>query len=257
MSEHQHDPDLSAYHGERTRRPTSAINTSANERLWSVAGGAVLTGFGLIRRGWLGLGASLLGLDLIYRGATGFSLLYRLLGTNRALVSKTAAASVPHGHGLRVEEGITVSRPIEEVYEFWRDFANLPRFMENVESVVVQDGTRSHWVVKGPAGVTVEWDAEIVNDVPNARIAWRTVESSKVNHAGTVHFTPAPGARGTEIHVELEYAPIAGAVGAAVANLFRRAPKQQISDDLRRLKSWLEAGEILTTEGQPSGRARA
>lgn len=239
----------------RAQGPTSAVNTSQGERLFSMMGGAGFIGAGLVRRGWLGVGLAAIGADLVFRGASGHSLLYRLTGKNRAVVSQSAAVSVPHGAGVRVERTVTINRPPEEVYAFWRDFSNLPVFMENVESVTIHDETHSHWAVKGPAGVTLEWEAAIVSDEPHARIAWRTLANADVDHAGTVHFRPAPGDRGTEVHVVLEYVPIAGAVGSLVAKLFRREPDQQIASDLHHLKQILEAGEIATVDGQPSGRS--
>jgi uncharacterized membrane protein len=146
--------------------------------------------------------------------------------------------------------------PRAEVYRFWRDFANLPRFMKHLESVQVVDETRSHWVAKGPAGRRVEWDAVVHNEVENERIAWRSLPGSDVDNAGTVWFKDAPGDRGTEVRVELQYNPPGGALGAVFAWLWGEEPGVQIQDDLHRLKALLEAGEIVTTEGQPSGRER-
>jgi uncharacterized membrane protein len=114
---------------------------------------------------------------------------------------------------------------------------------------------RSHWVAKAPAGTTVEWDAEVYNEKENEMIAWRSLEGSQVDNAGSVHFTPAPGGRGTQVRVVLKYDPPAGVIGAAVARLFGESPAQQIDEDLRRFKQLMEAGEVATTTGQPSGRA--
>jgi len=241
------------YQDRRVERPTTPINMTRSERLISLVGGALLAGIAVMRRGWAGLGLGTLGGTLLFRGITGHSQIYRLLGWNRALVRGNRAASVPHQQGIRVEESVTINHRVETVYDFWRDFTNLPLFMENLKSVTVESPTHSHWVVKGPAGMTVEWDAEIVTEIPNEVIAWRTIDNMQVSHAGSVHFRPAPGERGTEVHVALEYAPIAGPVGALVAKLFRRDPKEQIYDDLRRLKQILETGEVLKSDGSPNG----
>lgn len=154
---------------------------------------------------------------------------------------------------LDVRRGITVNRPTDEVYRFWRDLENLPRFMQHLESVTETGGGRSHWVANGPAGTTIEWDAEILEDRPNERITWRSVGDSGVRNEGAVRFAKAPADRGTEVHVELRYDAPGGTAGAAVARLFGEEPAQQIRDDLRRFKQVLETGEVLLSDGSPGG----
>jgi uncharacterized membrane protein len=149
--------------------------------------------------------------------------------------------------GIVVSQAITVQRAPEDVYGFWRDFENLPRFMAHLESVETVNG-RSHWRAKGPLGTHVEWDAEVVEDRPNELIAWRSVAGADVKNRGMVRFRPAPGGRGTEIVVELVYDPPAGKLGAAVAKLFGEEPAQQIAGDLRRLKQVLETGEVVHSD---------
>jgi uncharacterized membrane protein len=158
---------------------------------------------------------------------------------------------------IRVRKSITINRPAEEIYAFWHDFQNLARFMNHVESVQVTGDERSHWVVKGPAGKRVEWEAETVEDRPNELIAWRSLEGSTVQNSGSVRFEPAAGRRGTVVRVELEYYPPVGLLGATVAKLLGEDPKAQLEEDLRRLKQLMEAGEIITTKGQPAGRAKS
>ena len=165
----------------------------------------------------------------------------------------TTAADAKH-QGTRVRKSITVNRPADEVYAFWRNFENLPRFMKHLESVQVTGGGRSHWKAKAPAGTTVEWDAEVYNEKEGELIAWRTLEGSQVASAGSVRFEPAAGGRGTKVRVVLKYDPPGGVIGAAVARLFGENPEQQISEDLRRFKQLMESGEVITNEGQPSGR---
>lgn len=156
---------------------------------------------------------------------------------------------------MRAKRAMTINRRPEELYDFWRHFENLPRFMRHVESVETENGGgRSHWRVKGPAGRTVEWDAEITADTPNELIAWRTTGDADVENQGCVRFEPAPGDRGTVVEVEMRYDPPAGVLGASFAKLFGEDPQWQLQDDLRRFKQVMETGEVITTEGQPAGR---
>jgi uncharacterized membrane protein len=150
--------------------------------------------------------------------------------------------------GVHVTSVITIGRPAEEVYRFWRDLENLPRFMEHLESVRDLGEGRSHWRARAPAGRSVEWNAEIVEDRPNELIAWRSLPGSDVPNQGSVRFARGPGGDSTEVHVEVRYDPPAGALGAAIAKLFGEEPKQQISRDLRRLKQVLETGEPIQSD---------
>jgi uncharacterized membrane protein len=156
--------------------------------------------------------------------------------------------------GITVEKSIAIDRSPEELYKFWRDFHNLPRFMRHLQSVRVVGGNRSHWVAKGPAGAKVEWDAEIVTERPNELIAWRSLPGADVENAGSVVFERAPGNRGTYVRVQLEYNPPAGRIGAAIARMFGESPGRQVQSDLYRFKQVMETGQITTTEGQSTGR---
>ena len=156
-------------------------------------------------------------------------------------------ASVGRGQGIKVEESVTINRPVLEVYRFWRNFENLPRFMDHLESVTVIDETRSHWVAKGPVGTRIEWDAVIHNELDDELIAWRSLPGSEVNNAGSVHFTPTADATGTDVRVVLSYEPPAGKLGAAVARLLGEEPSKQVADDLRRLKQVMDAGEAVAS----------
>jgi uncharacterized membrane protein len=154
---------------------------------------------------------------------------------------------------MRLHTAITVNRPRQEVYEYWHDFENLPRFMAHLESVETIGGGYSHWRVKGPANRTIAWDAEIVEDRPGELIAWRSTESAAVRNRGSVAFRDAPGGRGTEVRVEVEYDPPGGKVGLAFAKLLGEHPEQQVRDDLRRFKQVVETGEVVRSEGSPEG----
>ena len=166
------------------------------------------------------------------------------LSRNRAI----ATGAAPEEKGIFVQERITVNLPVEEVYAFWRDFENLPRFMKHLEMVQVTGDRRSHWVARAPAGRTVEWDAETIEDRPNELIAWRSIEGADVDNEGRVRFVPAPGARGTELHVDLRYHPPAGRLGSLVAKLFHEEPAQQVRGDLRRFKQVMEVGEVVRSD---------
>ena len=147
-----------------------------------------------------------------------------------------------------VRKSITVSASPEEVYEFWRNFENLPRFMKHLESVQVISDTRSRWIATAPAGTTVEWEAEMTSDRPGEEIAWRSVEGSDVHNEGRVRFLRAPRDLGTEIHVEMRYDPPGGVIGKTIAKLFIEEPSQQVAGDLRRFKQVMEAGGVLISD---------
>ncbi|HEU4565809.1 MAG TPA: SRPBCC family protein [Gemmatimonadaceae bacterium] len=159
-----------------------------------------------------------------------------------------ARATREREEGVQVTRAITIMRSPEEIYAFWRNLENLPRFMRHLESVRAIDERRSHWTAKGPGGKTVEWDAEITEDLPNELIAWRSLPGADVQNSGSVRFSPAPADRGTAVTVEMRYAPPAGKLGVSVAKLFHQAPGQQMADDLRLLKQVIETGEIVRSD---------
>ena len=171
----------------------------------------------------------------------------------------------PDGRRPQVRErAVTINRPVEEVYRFWRDLNNLPRFMVHLESVRVIDERRSHWTAAGPAGTHYEWDSEITEERPDQLLRWRSVAGSEIENYGSVRFTRAPGGRGTEIHVRLMYHAPGGALGVGAARLFGRESGQQVKGDLARLKQVLETGEVVHSDSsihrgmhpaQPSGRS--
>jgi uncharacterized membrane protein len=228
------------------------INVGETERLVSLAAGSGLALYGMTRGTLGGLGLALIGGSLLYRGTTGHCACYASLGVNTA-ATRGLGASIPAQHGTRVEESITILRPREELYRFWRELSNLPRIMAHLKSVVCASDQRSHWVAEGPLGVPVEWDAEIINERENEMIAWRSVGESEVETAGSVHFTEAPGERGTEVHVVLKYDPPAGKLGIGAARLLGQSPSHEIREDLRRFKRIMETGTVPTIEGQPRG----
>jgi uncharacterized membrane protein len=243
------------------RQRVDPVNLGQAERWLSMVAGAMLAGWGLKRRDVLGGTAAVGAAALLYRGTTGHCHVYEALGVEHGRSRGTGIIADQHSNtrrqlggrrGIHVEESVTINRPIADVFKFWRNFENLPTFMEHLESVTQREEGISHWVAKGPAGLHVEWDARIINEVANKVIGWQSLEGSTVSTAGSVNFDETE--HGTRVRVHLQYHPPGGRVGAAVARLFGEEPNQTVREDLRRFKRLLETGEIPTTEGQPSGR---
>ena len=162
-------------------------------------------------------------------------------------------ASILPARTVESERSVTINRPRAELFRFWRDFENLPRFMKHLESVTKIDDTRSHWVAKAPLGRSVEWDAEITDEMESELIAWQSTQRADIENAGSVRFVDAPGGRGTEVKVNLRYEAPGGLVGATFAKIFGEAPEQQVREDLRHFKQIMEVGEAPTVAGQPAG----
>jgi uncharacterized membrane protein len=209
---------------------------------------------GLGRRDLIGLLTAGVGGALAYRGATGHCHMYEALGIDTASDNASEDGSA-EDRGTRITQSLLINKSPEELYAYWRNFENLPNIMRHLESVRVLDERRSHWVAKAPriAGGEVEWDAEITADEPNSRIAWRALPGGDVEHRGSIKFVKAPGDRGTNVRVVLEYYPPAGQIGRWIAKILGEEPEQQIRDDLRNFKRVMEIGEVLTIIGQPHG----
>jgi uncharacterized membrane protein len=247
-SERQPTSTTSGYgaHGEGGR-------SSSAMRILSILGGGWLALEGLRRRDPLGVGLVVLGTCLVMGAEQSRALLSRIVGTapgpggtratawsERASEFGQRVASTWSGP-IRIEESITIDRPREEVYRFFRDFNNLPRFMNHVETITVLSDVRSHWVLEAPAGTKVEWDSIIESEQENERIAWRSAEGADITNSGTVTFKDAAGG-GTEVRVELTYEAPMGRLGQMLARLLGEEPQVQAQDDLRRLKEIMESG---------------
>jgi uncharacterized membrane protein len=238
--------DTTAYYSTDVEH-ARATSVGHLERWGAFAAAAALIGLGARRRSPAGLLMAASAAPLIYRGATGrwpagLASLPGMRGDTRH------ALAGPRGINLR--ESIRLECPVDDVYRFWVRLENLPTFMENLASVTDLGGDRSHWVAKGPGGVLVEWDAEIINNIQNKVLAWKSLPGGDVVSAGSVTFEPARGDdRATQLTVTLQYAPPAGKLGALVASAFGSEPAQTIREDLRRLKQLLEAGEIAKAAG--------
>lgn len=232
---------------------SSRINVGQLERVASALGGGLLAAWGLRRFSLPRLLTAATGGVLLYRGLTGHCPGYEQMGVSTAETGRATA--------LEIDEAVTVNKPREEVYDFWRELENLPRFMRHIESVEALDEKRSRWtarVPKVPKDVgTISWEAEITEDAPNERIAWRSLARADIQNAGTVRFKDAPEGRGTEVHAQIRYRPPAGDVGALVTRLLDPANEQMVREDVRRFKHILEAGEAPKIEGQPTGKGRA
>ena len=234
------------------------VNMGRFERWLSMAAGGALAAYALRRRSIPGGTAALAGAALLYRGATGHCDVYQALGVNRAgghrIGGHGTGMLADHGSdtrrklggsaGIHVEESVLINRPAGELYRFWRNFENLPTFMQHLETVAMREEGISHWIARGPAGTTVEWDARIINEIDDKLIGWQSLDGSMVSSAGSVNFRQDD--RGTEVRVKLQYSPPAGKLGAAVARMLGEDPGAQIHDDLRRFKQLMETGEIPT-----------
>lgn len=230
-------------------RVSANVNVGPAERAISVFTGLGLLSYLLIRRPRAGLPLGLSAGYMLYQGASGHSLIYQALGISRVR---------QNGHaGIFVQGSITVNRPRSELFRIWRNFENLPRFMTHLDSVQVDkegDNRFSHWKAKGPLGREIQWKSEVTEDRENELLAWRSLPRSTVESMGRVEFEDAPGGRGTIVQVSMQYNPPGGSVGAAFAKLLGEEPALQVRDDLRHFKQMMEAGEIATVDGQPSGR---
>jgi uncharacterized membrane protein len=237
LAAHDQPGDVPALQGEpvQPRSEHNGTSWAPGTRLLAGMAGGMLTMAGLRRGGLMGA----------LRTAAGLGLLARSI-TNRNLTHVVGMSGAPGA--VTIHKGIQVDAPIEEVFGFWQNFANFPRFMANVYEVRMLSEGRSHWSVAGPAGVPVEWDAQIANMVPNQMIAWESVPGSQVTQSGLVRFGPAPDG-GTHVNVRMVYTPPAGLLGHAVASLMGVNPKQSMDEDLLRFKSLIERGQVGTDSG--------
>ena len=239
---------------EEAHRPGSEINVGEVERWASAIGGTLLVAHGLRRMTFGGLALALVGGSLVYRGVTGNCQVYKALDIDTS--GKHQADDTQHIHqGVLIKQTVTIDRPAAELYPFWREVENSPKFMSNVVSVEKTGANKSHWVSTGPFGKTFSWDSEIINDQPDRLIAWKSLPGGDVDQAGTVRFEEASGGRGTVVTLEVNYEPPAGVVGWTIAKLLGEDPERHSRENLSNFKQLMETGEITTAAGQPSGRA--
>jgi uncharacterized membrane protein len=228
----------------RDARVHAGQNISEVERWASIAGGLGLAAYGLSQRKGRGWALVVLGALLFRRGYTGHCMTYQLLGINTSDTAGDTRLALGGRSGIHVDESVVINRPVEVLYRFWRNLQHLPQVMSHLESVERVTDTLSRWRAKGPGGTTLEWNAEIINDIPDSLIAWRSIEGSDVVSAGSVHFDPTVAGVGTRVRVRLQYSPPGGKVGAFVAKLLGADPAKEIRDDLQRFKQLVEADEF-------------
>lgn len=246
--------DDARHRGDRASR----VNVGRGERNISLAAGAVMGALALTKpislRGLLLGGA---GAAMIYRGLKGHCGLYQALGVNTTGQDHDQAnrdAADYFRHGIHVEESITIDKPAAELFKQWRDLESLPRIMSHLKEVKVIDDERSHWVAKAPLGMSVEWDARIINEEDGKLIAWQSEADATVASAGSVRFLEDESGRGTTVKVVLDYLPPAGKLGSMLAKLFGEEPSFQIAGDLRRFKQLMETGEVTSNaDAKPRG----
>ncbi len=232
---------------------SSTINVGHAERWASAVAGGLLVAHGLRRGNFGGLALAVLGGALAYRGFSGHCQAYQTLNIDTSGKHRSDDEEAVH-KGILVKHACTINRSAEEIYDFLQQPANHLKFTEGVESVSKSDDGTWHWAIKGPLGSTWTFDSKRINEEPGHLIAWKSLPGGDVDNAGSYRLVPAFGDQGTEVTLEVNYEPAGGAVGVAISKLLGHDPNARVREDLRRLKSLLEAGEIPTTQGQSSGR---
>ncbi|EMR00981.1 SRPBCC family protein [Cesiribacter andamanensis] len=223
------------------------INTGTGERIASIVGGSALLYYGFQRLSIKRVLMSLAGLVLLKRGISGHCELNEAIGRNTAK---------HEGSPVLVKKSITINKPREEVYAFWRKLENLPRFMKHITEVDQLDaeGKRYHWQMEAPKlGKKIDWEAEIVDEIPNERILFRTYNGSDVGQAGEVTFKDGPQGQGTEMQATIKYYPPEGSIGSAIARMFNSLIENVVHEDMRRFKYLLETGQLPLGKGTPGG----
>lgn len=212
-------------------------NWSPTARLLTGLSAGVLTTYGLGRRDLLGMALGTAGLGLLIRSLTNLDV-KRLTG-------------IGSGHrAIDVHKTINIAAPIERVFEFWSNYQNFPRFMSNIQEVQAEGKDRSHWVVRGPAGISLEWDAVVTALEPNRLLAWESEPGAIIQNAGVIHFH-ATSETSTQVDINLSYNPPAGAIGHLAAKLFGADPKSEMNADLLRMKTLIETGIPPHDAAQP------
>jgi uncharacterized membrane protein len=238
--------------GSETSQPT--INVGEVERWGSAFAGGLLLVRGVERGRLPGLVLAGIGASLLYRGFTGHCKLYDKLGMSTR--SSGQSLGVPAKTGFKFEQSITINRPAQELYEYWRQLSNLPRIMQHLESVTESGNFKSHWVAKGPMGIRVQWDAEVHNEDPGRLIAWRSMPGGQVDTAGSVRFEEQ-GSNTTGVHVSLKYNPPGGKLGANLAWLMGSSVEKEVASDLCRFKQAMENGEISLIKGHKTASQKS
>ncbi len=242
-----------AFPAGRGVRPASEVNLSRPERAASALLGGVLLVRGLTRRSVGGAGIWVLGGILLYRGISGHSRLYEALGVNTAGVARREPGASEAA--IEVRRSITIGRPADELYRFWREPGNLSRIVAPIGEVAPAGDGRTHWRVHVPLGRSLEWDARVMEDRPGELLRWESLEGADLPNEGSVSFRAAPRDWGTEVMLRFRFDPPGGVLGKAASERLSVVPGALAEKALRRFKSLVETGEIPTTERNPSARA--
>lgn len=248
-------PNEQAYYEPAVRSWTS-INVSQTERWLSAFTGASLSLFSLFRRDRLSIGLGAVGVALLQRGLTGHSYLYQLFDITTVENSPSTKAQLTGQRGIRVQRRITINRSPQDLYNFWRDVTNAPRYMPFIETVTKTGERTSHWTAASPTGQTIEWNAEIVQEQAGHSISWHAHGSPITANAGKVSFEPATGERGTVVTLELDYLQFSGSLVGSLGRIIAHIPEREALETLRRFKELMEAGEVASIQGQPTGEGR-
>jgi uncharacterized membrane protein len=235
-------------------------NIGQTERWLSGIVGGAFAAYGVSRRDWLGSGIAVLGSALFYRGASGHSFLYQAMNISTAEkqpnfapgIPKTVS-SIPGKRGTRVQRLMTVNRSAEDLFNYWYDIEKAPLYMDYVQSVLRTGERTSHWITQGPGNKTVEWNSELLEVVPNKSISWHVHGKPTTANAGKVSFDPASDGLGTIVTLELDFLQFQGAFGTGIGMIVGHIPEKQALETLRHFKELMEAGEIPTIKGQPTG----
>jgi uncharacterized membrane protein len=242
--------------GQQRKQTATTQNVGQAERWVSAIGGGALLVYGIARLDWLGAGIGLFGSGLLYRGVTGHSFTYQAVNFNTAQQRSPTVMEIPGKKGFRVQRALTINRSPEELYEFWSDVEKTPLYTPGISSVTKTGERTSHWVAQGPFGRSVEWNGELLEDLPAKGIAWHVHGKPTTANAGRVHFEADAGGRGTVTTLTLDYFPSEGPFWTNFGRLSSKATEMQALETLRRFKELMEAGEIPTTQGQPTGKGR-
>lgn len=229
-----------------------SANVGVAERMASVAGGVLLMSWGLKQRSPATLAGALVGADLIYRGATGHSVLYRALGVNTATTRKPGSQISPIAPQVR--RAITIGKSAEELYSLWRDPIVLAQVVAHFAIVTPRSEGITHWRVRGPAKQTLEWDSRYIEEKPGQKLVWETLPGSTMANVGELGFKPGPDGTGTEVTLHMEFEPPLGTVGAAIVSTLHMLPRAIAGQSLRRFKSLAETGEVPTLAHNVSAR---
>lgn len=247
--------DEQAYYEPNVRAWTS-VNVSQTERWLSALTGGGLALFSLLRRDRLALGLGALSIALLQRSVSGHSYLYQLLDITTVERSPSTRSQLAGQKGLRVQRRITINRSPQDLYNFWRDIEKAPLYMPFIETVMKTGERTSHWVAASPTGQTLAWNSEILHEHAGKSISWHTHGGPATANAGKVTFEAAPAGRGSIVTLELDYLQFSGSLKGSIGRVLAQIPEREALETLRRFKELMEAGEIPSIQGQPTGKGR-